>query len=126
MRLNEFRSAQSTAAQAPGSKRGPCHAALEDVFKPTMPREMGFELFGHVFSGAEAPRGSTRFSGFFGLCFYSTVFLYSAAVCTKLVPSVQRTLITPVAIFEPLESVGCAACCSSFSCHLIGSNRSDL
>src|SRR5271163_3918286 len=41
MRYNEYRSAQINASAAPGYSSDQATAALEDVFKQTMPREMG-------------------------------------------------------------------------------------
>ena len=44
MRYNEYRSAQINGGAAPGYSSDQATAALEDVFKQTMPGEMGFEL----------------------------------------------------------------------------------
>ena len=46
MRYNEYRSAQINASAAPGYSSDQASAALEDVFKQTMPREMGFDYLG--------------------------------------------------------------------------------
>ena len=58
MRFNEYRSAQINGSAAPGYSADQATAALEDVFKQTMPREMGFDYSGHVVSGAESAGGS--------------------------------------------------------------------
>jgi multidrug efflux system outer membrane protein len=43
MRYNEYRSAQINGSAAPGFSSDQATAALEDVFKQTMPHEMGFD-----------------------------------------------------------------------------------
>ena len=45
MRYNEYRSAQINGNAAPGYSSGQATAALEDVFKQTMPGEMGFDYW---------------------------------------------------------------------------------
>src|SRR5258708_29874989 len=46
MRYNEYRSAQINGSAAPGYSADQATAALEDVFKQTMPSEMGFDYMG--------------------------------------------------------------------------------
>src|SRR6202011_2091647 len=46
MRYNEYRSAQINASAAPGHSSDQARKALEDVFKQTMPHEMGFDYLG--------------------------------------------------------------------------------
>src|SRR6202030_881136 len=46
MRYNEYRSAQINGSAAPGYSSEQATAALEDVFKQTMSREMGFDYMG--------------------------------------------------------------------------------
>src|SRR6185295_12172016 len=43
MRYNEYRSAQINGAAAPGYSSNQASAALEDVFRRTMPPEMGYD-----------------------------------------------------------------------------------
>src|SRR5258708_18522506 len=43
MRYNEYRSAQINGSAAPGYSPDQATAALEEAFKQTMPREMGFD-----------------------------------------------------------------------------------
>jgi HAE1 family hydrophobic/amphiphilic exporter-1 len=43
MRYNEYRSAQINGSAAPGYSSDQATAALEDVFKQSMPSEMGFD-----------------------------------------------------------------------------------
>src|SRR5207249_9690327 len=49
MRFNEYRSAQINGSAAPGYSADQATAALEDVFRKTMPREMGFDYSGMSF-----------------------------------------------------------------------------
>jgi hydrophobic/amphiphilic exporter-1 (mainly G- bacteria), HAE1 family len=58
MRYNEYRSAQINAAAAPGYSADQARAALVDVFKQTMPSEMGYDWIGlaHGLTSSLAPR----------------------------------------------------------------------
>jgi len=49
LRFNEYRSAQINGSAAPGYSADQATAALEEVFKQTMPREMGFDYSGMSF-----------------------------------------------------------------------------
>jgi HAE1 family hydrophobic/amphiphilic exporter-1 len=57
MRYNEYRSAQINGSAAPGYSSDQATAALEDVFKKTMPREMGFDYLGMSFQEQKARQG---------------------------------------------------------------------
>jgi HAE1 family hydrophobic/amphiphilic exporter-1 len=57
MRFNEYRSAQLNGSAAPGYSADQATAALEDVFKQTMPREMGFDYSGMSFQEQKARQG---------------------------------------------------------------------
>ena len=57
MRYNEYRSAQINGSAAPGYSADQATAALEDVFKQTMPREMGFDYLGMSFQEQKAREG---------------------------------------------------------------------
>ena len=57
MRFNEYRSAQINGSAAPGYSADQATAALEDVFKQTMPREMGFDYSGMSFQEQKAREG---------------------------------------------------------------------
>jgi len=57
MRYNEYRSAQINGSAAPGYSSDQATAALEDVFKQTMPREMGFDYIGMSFQEQKARQG---------------------------------------------------------------------
>ena len=54
LRFNEYRSAQINGSAAPGYSADQATAALEDVFKQTMPREMGFDYSGISFQEQKA------------------------------------------------------------------------
>jgi HAE1 family hydrophobic/amphiphilic exporter-1 len=57
MRYNEYRSAQINGSAAPGYSSDQATAALEDVFKQTMPGEMGFDYLGMSFQEQKARQG---------------------------------------------------------------------
>jgi hydrophobic/amphiphilic exporter-1 (mainly G- bacteria), HAE1 family len=54
MRYNEYRSAQIDGSAAPGYSSDQATAALEDVFKQTMPGEMGYDYMGMSFQEQKA------------------------------------------------------------------------
>jgi len=78
MRYNEYRSAQINGSAAPGYSSDQATAALEDVFKQTMPSEMGFDYMGMSYQEQKAREGvpATVIFGF-SLLF---VFLVLAAL----------------------------------------------
>src|SRR6201993_1706251 len=78
MRYNEYRSAQINGSAAPGYSSDQATAALEDVFKQTMPSEMGFDYMGMSYQEQKARQGvpATVIFGF-SLMF---VFLVLAAL----------------------------------------------
>src|SRR6202046_1469735 len=57
MRYNEYRSAQINVSAAPGYSSDQATAALEDVFKQTMPSEMGFDYIGMSYQEQKAREG---------------------------------------------------------------------
>ena len=57
MRYNEYRSAQIIGSAAPGYSSDQATAALEDVFKQTMPREMGYDYMGMSYQEQKARQG---------------------------------------------------------------------
>ena len=57
MRFNEYRSAQINGSSAPGYSADQATSALEEVFKQTMPREMGFDYSGMSFQEQKARQG---------------------------------------------------------------------
>ncbi len=78
MRFNEYRSAQINGSAAPGYSANQATAALEDVFKQTMPGEMGFDYSGMSFQEQKARQGVPP-AAIFGLSLLF-VFLILAAL----------------------------------------------
>jgi len=97
MRYNEYRSAQINASAAPGYSSDQATAALEEVFKQTMPREMGFDYTGMSYQEQQVREGvpSSVIFGF-SLLF---VFLILAALYESWSLPFSVLLSTPVAIF---------------------------
>jgi HAE1 family hydrophobic/amphiphilic exporter-1 len=97
MRYNEYRSAQINAIAAPGYSSDQATAALEDVFKQTMPREMGFDYMGMSYQEQKAREGISSSLVFgFSLLF---VFLILAALYESWSLPFSVLLSTPVAVF---------------------------
>jgi multidrug efflux pump subunit AcrB len=97
MRYNEYRSAQINASAAPGYSADQARAALEEVFKQTMPTEMGFDYMGMSYQEKKAEEGvppSVIFG--FSLLF---VFLILAALYESWSLPFSVLLSTPVAVF---------------------------
>jgi HAE1 family hydrophobic/amphiphilic exporter-1 len=97
MRFNEYRSAQINGSAAPGYSSNQATAALEEVFKETMPREMGFDYLGMSFQEQKAREGVPA-SVIFGLSLLF-VFLILAALYESWSLPFSVLLSTPVAIF---------------------------
>ncbi len=97
MRFNEFRSAQINGGAAPGYSADQATAALEDVFKKTMPRDMGFDYSGMSFQEQKAREGVPA-SVIFGLSLLF-VFLILAALYESWSLPFSVLLSTPVAVF---------------------------
>jgi hydrophobic/amphiphilic exporter-1 (mainly G- bacteria), HAE1 family len=103
MRYNEYRSAQINASAAPGYSSDQATAALEDVFKQTMPSEMGFDYIGMSYQEQKARQGvppSVIFG--FSLLF---VFLILAALYESWTVPFSVLLSTPVAVFGALATL---------------------
>jgi HAE1 family hydrophobic/amphiphilic exporter-1 len=97
MRYNLYRSAQLNGSAAPGYSSAQAMAALEEVFKQTMPPEMGFDYIGISFQEKKAQQGvppSVIFG--FSLLF---VFLILAALYESWSLPFSVLLSTPVAVF---------------------------
>jgi HAE1 family hydrophobic/amphiphilic exporter-1 len=97
MRYDEYRSAQLNGSAAPGYSSEQATAALEDVFKQTMPNEMGFDYMGISYQEQKARQGlpATVIFGF-SLLF---VFLILAALYESWSLPFSVLLSTPVAVF---------------------------
>src|SRR6201984_1002617 len=97
MRFNEYRAAQMNGAAAPGYSADQAMAALEDVFRKTMPHEMGFDYLGMSFQEKKAQEGIPPAAIFgFSLLF---VFLILSALYESWSLPFSVLLSTPVAIF---------------------------
>ena len=103
MRYNEYRSAQINASAAPGYSADQARAALVDVFKQTMPSEMGYDWLGMSYQEVKAEEGipaSVIFA--FSLLF---VFLVLAALYESWTLPFSVLLSTPVAVFGALAAL---------------------
>jgi HAE1 family hydrophobic/amphiphilic exporter-1 len=97
MRYNEYRSAQINGSAAPGYSSDQATTALEDVFKQTMPGEMGFDYMGMSYQEQKAREGISSSVIFgFSLLF---VFLILAALYESWSLPFSVLLSTPVAVF---------------------------
>jgi hydrophobic/amphiphilic exporter-1 (mainly G- bacteria), HAE1 family len=97
MRYNEYRSAQINGSAAPGYSSDQATAALEGVFRQTMPREMGYDYMGMSYQEQQARQGVPASVIFgFSLLF---VFLILAALYESWSLPFSVLLSTPVAVF---------------------------
>jgi HAE1 family hydrophobic/amphiphilic exporter-1 len=100
MRYNEYRSAQINASAAPGYSADQARAALVNVFKQTMPSEMGYDWLGMSYQEVKAEEGVPASVIFgFSLLF---VFLILAALYESWTVPFSVLLSTPVAVFGAL------------------------
>jgi hydrophobic/amphiphilic exporter-1 (mainly G- bacteria), HAE1 family len=97
LRFNEYRAAQINGSAAPGYSADQATAALEEVFKQTMPREMGFDYSGISFQEQKAREGVPP-SVVFGLSLLF-VFLILAALYESWSLPFSVLLSTPIAVF---------------------------
>jgi HAE1 family hydrophobic/amphiphilic exporter-1 len=103
MRYNEYRSAQINGSAAPGYSSDQATAALEEVFKQTMPREMGFDYLGMSYQEQKARQGVSSWVIFgFSLLF---VFLVLAALYESWSLPWSVLLSTPVAVFGAVATL---------------------
>jgi HAE1 family hydrophobic/amphiphilic exporter-1 len=97
MRYNEYRSAQINGSAAPGYSSDQATAALEEVFRQSMPREMGYDYMGMSYQEQQARQGVPASVIFgFSLLF---VFLILAALYESWSLPFSVLLSTPVAVF---------------------------
>jgi HAE1 family hydrophobic/amphiphilic exporter-1 len=97
MRFNEYRSAQINGSAAPGYSSNQATAALEDVFKQTMPHEMGFDYLAMSFQEQKAREGVPP-AVIFGLSLLFVFLILSALYESWSLP-LSVLLSTPVAVF---------------------------
>ena len=97
MRYNLYRSAQIIGGAAPGYSSAQAMAALEQVFKETMPPEMGYDYLGISFQEKQAEEGVPPYV-IFGFSLL-VVFLILAALYESWTLPFSVLLSTPVAVF---------------------------
>src|SRR3984885_4307304 len=95
-RFNEYNAAQLNITGAPGYSSGQIRAALEDVFKKTMPPGAGFDYSGMSFQEQQAEKGVPSWA-VFGLSLLF-VFLILSALYESWTLPFSVLLSTPVAI----------------------------
>src|SRR6201987_3132487 len=97
LRYNEYRSAQINGAAAPGYSSNQAMAALEEVFRQTMPKEMGYDYLGISYQEKLAQKGVSP-TVVFGMSLLF-VFLILAALYESWYLPFSGLLGTPVAVF---------------------------
>ncbi|MEJ1971945.1 MAG: multidrug efflux RND transporter permease subunit [Lacunisphaera sp.] len=97
MRYNLFRSAQINGAAAAGYSSNQAMAALEDVFRKSMPREMGYDYIGMSYQEKKAQEGVPPMA-IFGLSLL-VVFLILAALYESWSLPFSVILTVPIAVF---------------------------
>ena len=97
MRFNLYSAAQIIGSAAPGYSSEQATAALEQVFRETMPTEMGFEYMGMSRQEQLAREGVPPWAIF--LCSIIFVFLILAALYESWSLPFSVLLSTPVAVF---------------------------
>jgi HAE1 family hydrophobic/amphiphilic exporter-1 len=97
LRYNLFRGAQINGSAAPGYSSAQANAALEAVFKETMPPEMGFDYIGMSFQEKKAAEGIPA-AAIFALSLLF-VFLILAALYESWSLPFSVLFTVPVAVF---------------------------
>jgi hydrophobic/amphiphilic exporter-1 (mainly G- bacteria), HAE1 family len=96
MKYNLFQCVQINGSAAPGYSSAQAIAALEDVFKKTMPVEMGFDYMGMSYQEVKAAQGVSPLV-IFGLSFL-IVFLIMAAQYESWTLPLSVLLGVPIAV----------------------------
>jgi HAE1 family hydrophobic/amphiphilic exporter-1 len=103
LRYNEYRGAQLNGSAAAGYSSDQATAALEEVFKQAMPREMGFDYMGMSYQEQKARQGVPSWVIFaFSLVF---VFMILAALYESWSLPWSVLLSTPVAVFGAIAAL---------------------
>ena len=97
MKYNQFQCIQINGSAAPGYSSAQAIAALEDVFKKTMPAQMGFDYLGMSYQEVKAAQGVSP-AVVFALSFF-IVFLIMAAQYEIWTLPLSVLLGVPIAIF---------------------------
>src|ERR1700678_1054608 len=103
LRYNEYRGAQINGGAAPGYSSDQATAALEEVFRQTMPSEMGFDYMGMSYQEQKARQGVSSWV-IFGFSFIF-VFLVLAALYESWSLPFSVLLSTPVAVFGAIAAL---------------------
>jgi len=103
MRYNLYRSAQINAAGRRGYSSGQVMNALEEVFKQTMPSEIGIDYIGMSFQEKKAREGIPP-AAIFGFSLFC-VFLILAALYESWSLPLSVLLGTPVAVFGAFVAI---------------------
>jgi HAE1 family hydrophobic/amphiphilic exporter-1 len=103
MHYNLYNSAQIIANPAPGYTSSQAMAALESVFKDTMPPEMGYDYMGMAYQMQLSQKGVPP-SAIFGLSFLF-VFLVLAALYESWTLPFSVLLSTPIAVMGALGAL---------------------
>ena len=96
-RYNQFQAVQINGAAAPGYSSGQAIAALEDVFKQTMPVQMGYDYTGMTYQEVKAAQGVSP--GVIFTLSFVIVFLIMAAQYNSWTLPFSVLLGVPIAIF---------------------------
>jgi len=97
MKYNQFQCVQINGSAAPGYSSGQAIAALQDVFKKTMPSQMGYDYLGMSYQEVKASQG-VKPAVVFGLSFF-IVFLIMAAQYESWTLPLSVLLGVPIAVF---------------------------
>ena len=97
LRYNEYRSAQINGSAAPGYSSNQAMNALEEVFRQTMPNDMGYDYLGISYQEKRAQQGVSP-TLVFGMSLIF-VFLILAALYESWSLPFSVLLGTPVAVF---------------------------
>ncbi len=100
MRYNLFNCVQINASAAPGYSSAQVIAALEDVFRKTMPSQMGYDWSGMSYQEVKASQGVSP-ATIFGLAFF-VVFLIMAAQYESWTLPFSVLLGVPIAVMGAL------------------------
>jgi multidrug efflux pump len=96
LRYNEYRSAQINGSAAPGYSSNQAMAALEEVFRQTMPNDMGYDYLGISYQEKKAQQGVSP-TMVFGMSLIF-VFLILAALYESWSLPFSVLLGTPIAV----------------------------
>jgi hydrophobic/amphiphilic exporter-1 (mainly G- bacteria), HAE1 family len=97
MKYNQYQCVQINGSAAPGYSSAQAIAVLQDVFKKTMPAQMGFDYSGMSYQEVKASQGVKPIV-VFGLSFF-IVFLIMAAQYGSWTLPISVLLGVPIAVF---------------------------